>query len=49
MIQCVRLNIGAAGNAPVLNCFGLHEWAMQYQPPGVCVCERERERERERE
>jgi hypothetical protein len=22
-------------NSPVLNCFGLHEWAMQYQPPGA--------------
>ena len=22
-------------NAPVLNCFGLHEWAMQYQPDGA--------------
>jgi len=23
-----------AANAPVLNCYGLHEWAMQYQPEG---------------
>lgn len=22
-------------NPPILNCFGLHEWAMQYQPPGA--------------
>ena len=24
-------------NQPVLNCFGLHEWAMVYRPEGAVV------------
>ena len=31
----IQVLMATQENPPILNCFGLHEWAMQYQPPGA--------------